>query len=234
MSHANHHDDEMTLNYLDRISEDVPHTLTRACHLLYHLVSRFSKPEVVEVACCYGKATLYLAAAAKHKGGFVNCVDIAEYMWKGKSAVDLLRQASLLGVCRITFGRDARWYLLDLFQHRMGQWIDLAYLDLTHTVEVDSFVALALWTHIRPSGIMVFDDLDWVPAVHGVANKDLSDPNVSNVQVIYDYISSMPDVDERMEWGKKEVNWRWGIIRKKCVHETDAPPIEQLIRGFVL
>lgn len=231
MSHMYSQDDKMTLNYLDDISENVPHTNTRTCHLLYRLVAEFNKPEVVEVACCFGKATLYLAAAAKRRGGFVNCVDIDEYLWKGRSAADLLRQADLLDICQITFGRDARWYLLDLFRQRPGQWIDLAYLDLTHTVEVDSFVALALWTHIRPGGILVFDDLDWVPAVHGLVNKDISEPNISHVQVIFDYISGLSDADERAEWGKEEVAWRWGFIRKRPT-TGKAVPLRELIRGL--
>jgi predicted O-methyltransferase YrrM len=195
-------------------------------------VLKFSKPEVVEVACCYGKTTLYLAAAAKRQDGFVSCVDIAEYLWEGRSAADLLRQADLLDICRITFGRDARWYLLDLLRQRPGQWIDLAYLDLTHTVEVDSFAALALWTHMRPGGILVFDDLNWVPAVHGSVYKDLSEPNISNVQVIFDYISGLSDAAERAEWGQEEVAWRWGLLRKRDIAGTNAVPLRKLLRGL--
>jgi len=195
-------------------------------------VSKFNKPEVVEVACCFGKATLYLAAAAKCQGGSVSSVDIAEYLWEGRSATDLLRQADLLDICRITFGRDARWYLLDLFRQRRGQWIDLAYLDLSHTVEVDSFVALALWTHMQPGGILVFDDLDWVPAENGLVNKDLSEPTISHVQVIFDYISGLHDVAERDAWGQEEVAWRWGFLRKRHISGADAVPLRDLLRGL--
>lgn len=225
------YDDNLTLNYLDIISRGVPWTPPTACHLLYHLVSTFHKPEVVEIACCFGKATLYLAAAAKRQGGFVSCADIAELSWEGRSAVELLRQADLLGVCRIALGRDARWYLLDLLRQRQGQWIDLAFIDLTHTVEVDSFVALALWTHLRPGGILVFDDLDWVPAVNGIVDNRISEPTTKHVQVIFDYISGLSDVAEKAEWGQEEVAWRWGFLRKRYDAETDNVRLRDLLTG---
>jgi len=224
------YDENMMLDYCDAISEGIPFTHPRACHLLYHLVLTFTNPEVVEVSCGYGKATLYLAAAAKRQGGFVNCVDVAKPLWKGKSAMDLLRQAELLDICRITFGRDARWYLLELLRQRPDQWIDLAYIDATHTVEVDSFVALAVWTHMRPGGILIFDDLDWIPAIHGPVDKEFSAPAVSHVQAIFNYISRLPDVAEKAEWGQEEVKWRWGFLHTQHITTTDSVPLRDLLR----
>src|SRR5947209_6246125 len=58
-----HQKTRVTLDYLDAISEKLPFTQQRACRLLYRLVSGLKEPKVLEVACCYGKATLYLAAA---------------------------------------------------------------------------------------------------------------------------------------------------------------------------
>ena len=226
------HDETLVLDCLDVISEGVPFTHPRACHLLYHLVCTFTNPEVVEVACGYGKTTLYLAAAAKLRDGFVHCVDIDKPMWKGRSAEDLLHKANLLDVCEITFGDDARWYLIELLSRRPDKWIDLAYIDATHTVEVDSFVALALWTHMRPSGILAFDDLDWVPAMHAPKGVDFSAPTVSHVRKIFNYISSLPEVDDRAEWGGEQIQWVWGFLRKRGAHTAKDAPLQSLVRAF--
>jgi predicted O-methyltransferase YrrM len=72
----------VTPHDLDAANYRVPYTHRRACHLLYHLVSTFQQPNVLEVACCFGKATVYLAAAAKRRGGRVRCVDIEPYLWE--------------------------------------------------------------------------------------------------------------------------------------------------------
>jgi predicted O-methyltransferase YrrM len=193
-------------------------------------VSTFTAPEVIEVACGYGKATLYLAAAAKRCGGFLNCVDVAEPLWKGRTALHLLGEADLLDICRIAFRQDARWYLLELFRKRPGQWIDLAYLDLTHTVEVDSFVALCLWTHLRANGILVFDDLDWVPAIHGAVNGEFSAPTISHVRALFDYVSGLSDVAEKAEWGQPEVEWRWGFLRKRSPTPEIGPRLQESLQ----
>ena len=208
------------LKDLDTISQGVPWTHPRACHLLYQLALTFTNPEVLEIACCYGKASIYLAAGAKRQGGSFTCTDIDEYLWGGKSAIDLLREAGVLEVSRVKFGHDARWFVLDLLSGRPGQWIDFVYLDLTHTIEVDSFVALATWTHLRPGGIIVLDDLDWIPAVDGVMHglqdmKVVSRPNVKHVRAIFDYLARLPDVNDVTEWGEEEVEWTWGFLRKQ-------------------
>ena len=147
----------------------------------------------------------------------------------------MLRQAGVLEACRVEFGCDARWHLLDLFREHPGQWIDLVYLDLTHTVEVDSFVALAAWTHLRPGGILVLDDLDWVPATHGAMHgqshiQGVSRPNVSHVRVIFDYLAQLPDVADKTEWGKEELEWTWGFLRKRNSVRSTKDSLTNLVR----
>jgi predicted O-methyltransferase YrrM len=218
----------VTLDDLDSISQNIPFTHPRACRLLHRLVSTFEKPNIVEVACCYGKATLYLAAAVKQQGGIVHCVDAEPWLWEGKSVIDRLRDADLLDVCEVTLGCDARWYMLDLFRRSPDQWIDLAYIDAAHCVEVDSFVSLAAWTHLRPGGIIVFDDLDWIPLVEGA--KGFSRPQVSHVRAIFEYISALPDVGEKALWGRQELEWTWGFIRKRKGVTGLEPSLEAVLR----
>jgi predicted O-methyltransferase YrrM len=219
-------------NYLDKLSRGIPFTHTRACHLLYGLVAMFPHPKVVEVACGYGKATLYLTAAAKLRNGCVRCVDFYEQVWEGKSAKDLLRQACLLDVCQVTYGQDARWYLIELLSLHPDRWIDFAYVDATHTVEVDSFLALALWTHMRPGGILALDDLDWTAATHAPDATEITAPTISHVRKIFDYISKLPDVDDRCEWGGNEVEWNWGFLRKGSDSTANSRPIGGLIQSL--
>lgn len=218
----------MTLDELDMICHNVPYTSRRACHLLYNLASLFEKPNVVEVACCYGKATLYLAAAAKHQRGRVRCVDLEAWLWEGKSVIDRLNDANLLDTCDVTIGCDARWYMLDLFRQFPDQWIDLAYVDAAHSVEVDSFVSLAAWTHLRPGGIIVFDDLDWVPSAHKA--KNFSRPNISHDRAIFDYICTLPDVDSKACWGKLEIDWCMGFIQKREIATSAEPSLDNMLR----
>jgi len=221
-------DRRAVLRKLDGVTGDIPFTHTRACHLLFDLVSEFSRPQVVEVSCCYGKATVYLAAAAKLNAGFVRAVDEGTYTWGGRNVEELLREFELSDSCEVVLNQDARWYLLDLFLARPGCWIDVAYLDASHTVEVDAFLALALWTHLRPGGIIVFDDLEWVPAVNGQPDQVFSRPTTSHVGVLYDYVRSLPDVDGALEWGKSEVAWTYGMVRKRESGEHSGVAITDL------
>lgn len=200
---------------LDSWSEGVPFTQPSACHLLFELTTFFPKAQVVEVACAYGKATLYLAAAAKAGDGHLRCVDAETPAWQGRTAEDLVRCAGLADACSICFNTDARWYLLDLFRDMPGRWIDLAFIDASHTVEVDAFVTLALWTHLRPGGLLVFDDLDWVPAVHGPPDMEFSRPSVSHVRTLFEYVSRLPGADEAAEWGRNELGWSYGLVRRR-------------------
>jgi predicted O-methyltransferase YrrM len=193
----------------------VPYTRNRVCHRLFRTVALFPNPEVVEVSCGYGKATIYLAAAAKATGGFVRAVDSDRRAWQNNTVEDLLKLLNLSDVCDVNLDEDARWYLLDLLTARPGYWIDVAYVDASHTVEVDAFVALALWTHLRPGGVIVFDDLDWIPAVHGPGHMRCRRPAIGNVRAIYDYIRQLPLVREAIEWGEAEVEWTWGVIMKR-------------------
>ena len=218
------------LKNLDTLSDGTPHTNTLACHLLYYLVSSLDKPEVLELACGFGKATIYLAAAAKRQGGFLRSNDLSEFLWKGQSVKDLLAKSNLSDVCEITFNKDARWYLLDLLRGKPMFWIDLAYLDLSHTVEVDSFVALALWTHLRPGGIIAFDDLDWVPMDYGYT-KNVAEPTKSNVQIIFNYIGNLPDVGQNAIWGHEEIGWRIGLLQKRTL-EYNKLDLLDLIQQF--
>jgi len=119
-----------------------------------------------------------------------------------------------LDVCEVTLGEDARWYLLDLFDKKPGCWIDIAYVDAAHTIEVDAFVALSLWTHLRPGGLLIFDDLDWVPGKHGESERGYSRPSVSHVRLLFNYIAKLSAVAHATEWGREEMGWTWGFVQK--------------------
>ena len=154
------------LRRLDEATDEVPYTHAQMCHLLYDLTGVFVRPTIVEVSFAYGKATAYLTAAARVAGGEVWGVDIAAAEFRGRSAEGLLGSLALGEHAELTTGVDARWYMLDLAARHDGPFIDIAYLDLSHTIEVDAFVAAALWNGLKPGGVLVFDDLDWLPAVH--------------------------------------------------------------------
>ena len=224
---------DVLLHDLDQITHGVPFTASRTCHLLFDLGIKFAAPQMVEISCGYGKATVYLAAAAKTRGGLLRCVDLEHPTWRGRTAADLLREAGLLDVCEVTLGCDARWYLLELFSQQPLCWIDLAYVDASHTVEVDAFVALSVWTHLRPDGLLVFDDLDWIPQLHGPSHQIFSRPSTSHVRVLYDYISRLPGVRDKAEWGGAEVGWAWGFIQKEGPSaRADISLQELLARGL--
>jgi predicted O-methyltransferase YrrM len=148
---------------------------------------------------------------------------------------DLLKMAEVDAVCDIHLDSDARWFLLDLFSHNPRLQLDFAYIDCTHTVEVDAFVTLCAWMHLRPGGLLVFDDLDWVPAYHGPSAIKYSRPEVKHVRAIYDYIRSLADADDACEWGEEELEWPWGFVRKVGAGSSPGtrllPLITELAKG---
>jgi len=206
---------ERTLESLDELTDGVPYydpVSTR--HVFYDLASMFEEPEILEVACGYGKITPYLATAAKETGGTVRAVDHEVCTWEGDSAVDRVEAADAMDACQFEFGEDARWYLLELFTESSDQWIDFAYLDLAHLVEVDSFAALALWTHLEPGGVLAMDDLKWVPDEEATEEISGARLDVSNVEAVFDYVSGLPDVADWTVWSEDGWERQWGFVQK--------------------
>ena len=208
------HDREALLRRIDLVAEGVFWTDEPVCHLMFDLTMMYERPQVLEVACAYGKATAYLAVAAQERGGFLRTVDLLPHEWEGRTANDLVREVGATQACEITLGCDARWYLLDLFRNAPDAWLDICFLDASHTVEVDAFVALAMWTHLAPGGILIFDDLDWTPAECGESDVRYSRPTTSHVRVIFDYVRALSNVSDALEWGGKQLGWPWGFIQK--------------------
>ena len=208
------------LTALDHVTAAVPYTHSFACHRLFDLAAAVDAPQILEVACGYGKATTYLAAAARQRRGQVLAVDSGTPRWMGRTAEDLLAAAGVSPWCQITFNADARWYLLDLFTKRPTEWLDLVYVDASHSVEADSFVALAAWVHLRPGGVLVLDDLDWTAAAHG-DGACFSQPTVKHVRIVYDYIRRLKDVARAYESGREEVEWSWGFLHKRAAEGCD-------------
>jgi len=204
----------VVLDRIDTVTAGVPWTSTRVCHLLFHLAASRYRPQILEVSCGFGKATTYLAAAAAQTGGFVRAVDGSAPMYRGRTVEGLLRDANVSASCDVTLGCDARWFLLDLLAKDPCLELDLAFIDCSHTVEVDAFVTLCAWTHLRAGGLLVLDDLDWVPARHDPTAAGYSRPTVAHVRVLFDYIRSLADSDSAGEWGYDEVGWPLGFVRK--------------------
>jgi predicted O-methyltransferase YrrM len=219
---------EQLLDVIDGLTSDTPWSHTRVCHLLFDVALTFERPRVLEVAASFGKATVYLAAAARESDGRVYAVDQFQPEWKGQTVTDLLRIVGVAEWCDLTIGKDARWYLIELLTANPGEWIDLAYVDASHSVEVDSFVALAAWVHLKPGGVLVLDDLDWIAQKHGPADWPFSRPSVAHVRAIYDYLRGLPAVDEAVEWGASEVGWAWGLIRKRSAQVKEGHGIADL------
>jgi predicted O-methyltransferase YrrM len=209
------HERGRILAEIDAVTLGVPWSDPRACHLLFDLAASFERPQILEVACGFGKATAYLAGAARLRDGRVFAVDHQQPEWQGRSAADLVEAAGAGEWCELTVETDARWYLLDLLSRRPGEWIDLAFVDASHSVDVDAFVALAAWVHLRPGGVLVFDDLDWTAEEHGPADWPFDRRSVRHVRAIYDYVRGLPGVDEAVEWGGAELAWPWGLLRKR-------------------
>lgn len=222
------------LEEIDAITEGVPWTPQRVGYLLSQLVRQYHTPEVLEVACGYGKITPYLAHAAATRDGLVRATDHKRRIWEGKSAVDRVEEAGFGDVCEFAFGEDARWYTLDLISDRPGEWINLVYLDISHTIEIDAFVALAVWTHLSPGGIVVFDDLDWTPREHGTETDErrTNRPEVKQMELLFDYLCELPDVSANRTWGAEEMHWRWGFIQKARDSEADGPVLSQVLDDF--
>ena len=218
------YDREALLKRIDLATEDVwswSHDLV--CHLMFDLTMTYERPQVLEVACGYGKATAYLAVAAKARGGILRAVDSVPHSWEGRTAIDLVRELGAADACDITLGSDARWYLLDLVKEPRDApgapdapdaWVDIGLLDASHTVEVDAFVALAMWTHLAPGGILIFDDLAWTPAEHGESDVTYSRPTTSHVRAIFDYIRALSNASDALEWGGVQLGWSWGFVQK--------------------
>lgn len=220
------------LSSLDVLTSGLPFTHEIACHLLFALASRASRPQVLEVATGYGKAAVYLAAAASQGDGHLYSSDLVEHSWQGRTARDFLDLAGVTSFSSLDLGRDARWYLLELFTSRPDAWIDLAYVDATHTVEVDAFVALAAWEHLRPGGILVFDDLDWIPAIHGGDHAGrFSSPHQSHVRALFCYLSRLPDAAECAEWGATQFEWSMGFVRKSPLRSSQDESLSSILAG---
>jgi predicted O-methyltransferase YrrM len=202
------------LERLAELTDGVPHTARAGCEFLYETATGYQRPQILELCCGYGKATAYLAAAAQATGGFLWTADLQTREWEGHTATDLVAAIGASASCEIEYGVDARWYALSLFSWRPSRWLDLVFLDANHSVEVDGFLALAAWTHLRPGGVLIFDDLDWTAARYGPKLKGRTHRGVSHSKLLFDYVRQLGDVASATTWGEAEQHWRWGVVRK--------------------
>ena len=219
------------LERIDAVTAGVPHSRTKGCHLLFHLAVHLRAAHILEVSCCYGKATTYLAAAAGRTDGIVHAADDRLPTHNGMTAHDLAKAAGVDMACDIRLETDGRWFLLDLFRENPELRLDLAFIDCSHAVDVDAFIALSAWVHLRPGGIIIFDDLNWIPAQHTCMDP-CTRPEAAHIREIYDHIRSLPDAGDSCEWLEcvkqdEGFDWPWGLVRKAGT--GDEAPLPRLI-----
>lgn len=224
---------EQILRELEAVTRGVPYTQPVACEFLFDIVSTFRRPQVLEICCAYGKATAYLAAAARGADGHLRAVDQTKRTWKGMTAADLVCSVGADACCEVSYGVDARWYLLELFTSTPGRWIDVVFLDASHSVEIDAFLALATWTHLAPDGVLILDDLDWTAARHAPSERGRTRRRTAHVRVLYEYLAQLPDVDQASVWGVDEQEWPWGVVRKRGESSNSGKGVTDLLAQAV-
>ncbi len=151
---------------IKKIVENTPHmTLTQA-ERLTNLMQSYNVSNVLELGFAHGVSSCYIAAALKRMGnGHLTTIDLQHSRERNPNISELLTKTGLTEYVTYYFEETSyNWRLMKFLDQKPQPEFDFCYLDGAHNWFVDGLAFYLVNQMLKPSGWIVFDDLNWTYA----------------------------------------------------------------------
>ena len=148
--------------------KEIPHMSPSQGKLIYDFIRSGGFQNILELGFAHGTSTCYMAAALDENGaGLITTIDNQSAKNRKPDIYTLLKQTELDNYVRPTFADTSyNWELMKIIERQTSQGVcqpifDFCFIDGAHSWEVDGLAFLLVEKLLKPSGWILFDDLDW-------------------------------------------------------------------------
>jgi predicted O-methyltransferase YrrM len=144
-----------------------PLTSRAVGRLLYSLALGPGVDDVLELGFAHGTSTAYIAAALDEKGsGRLTTIDRPKALERRPNLEELLQGLKLRRWVTPVVASSYNWELMRMLEEATrdettSPCLDLCFVDGAHSWETDGLAFLLVDRLLRPSGWIVFDDVNW-------------------------------------------------------------------------
>lgn len=201
----------------DRVTHafaDLPYMGETQCRVMQRIITENDSCDILELGFFHGKSSAYIAAILEDRGkGHLTTMDKANARTRSPSITEVLDQVGLAHRVTPIFAEQSfTWELGELLQESAEPRFDLCYLDGGHTWDTTGFAFFLVDMLLRPGGVIVFDDMDWIAAASPRGGKHVpeSQKTIKQVRKVFELLvkpRGYVDLREYPEVG-------WGLARK--------------------
>jgi predicted O-methyltransferase YrrM len=249
----------MKIQEVRRIVGNLPHMTLRQAETITQFIADQHIEAILELGFEHGVSTCYMAAALKEaevplpllsRRGSIVTIDLEEAREATPDIEELLNRIGERHRVKVFYEPTSyTWRLMKFLEEDSTPRFDLCYVDAAHSWFVDALGFFLVDRLLRPSGWIIFDDVDWTyaksPALkktEAVHRMPLAEQTTPQVRKIYELlVKTHPGYHNfRLEAG-------WAFAQKRNAKDLSTPAgqreivTEQIVRiervglgGFLL
>jgi predicted O-methyltransferase YrrM len=196
----------------------LPYMRLERARIVHQLILTHHLRNCLELGFYHGVSSAYIAGALQELGGGkLTTIDLERAKQLSPNIEDTLRLTGLVKFVDYYFESSSyHWRLMKFLEAGMQETFDLCYIDGGHTWSSTGFAYFLCARLLKPSGWIIFDDLDWTfdsslalsrsDKVKRLSDEERTTPQVRKVYELL--VKSDPRFGDFVDDG------RWGFARK--------------------
>lgn len=187
----------MNLEQLKNNLKGIPHTSPEDGETLFNFILQNKPKRILELGFDHGVSTCYMALAARETGTIIDTIDRPDALNSKPDIYENLKANNLdKNVNVIISERTYIWELRNIIKRQTQYGIceplyDFCFIDGAHNWETDGFAFFLADKLLKPSGWILFDDLEWSYEVSKGLEK-------------FDWVKTMP-IEEKEAMQVKDI-----------------------------
>lgn len=199
---------------------DVPFMKLYEAKIMDNLIKTFNLRNLLELGFYHGVSSCYMASTLKEIGeGHLTTIDL--YYAKDQYSPNieqLLEKCDLREYVTIYYENSYNWRLMKFIQENPDPIFDFCFIDGAHDWYTDALAFSLVDKLLKPSGWIIFDDLNWTFAECNemknfdyVKNMPVEEKTIPHIKLIFELlVKRNPNYCNFVE-----IKNGWGIAQKK-------------------
>lgn len=212
----------MDLKNLRYNLEGIPHTSPEDGETLYNFILKTKPKRILELGFDHGVSTCWMAAAAKEVGCTIDTIDRPDALNSKPDIYENLKNNNLEKIVNVIITeRTYIWELRNLIRGQTEEGnckplYDFCFIDGAHNWETDGFAFFLVDKLLKPSGWLLFDDLEWTYNDAKVLSKQEWVKRLPEIEKSTPQIRDVVEllVSQHPNYGKLEINGKWAWLQK--------------------